>query len=174
MDYRKEKKMQTPREIIFRAKRIDNGEWIEGSYVHQIDNYGDEVDWHYIIEGIATLDYDIDEPIRIDPTTLSQFTGWADSHGNRIFENDIVEIVSCAKCPYKYLIWWNREMNMMEAVQLESIYFNGADYSDGNPQFTYETFCLMMQDPWGDFSEIKVIGNLFDNYEIVKEALNGN
>lgn len=65
-------------------------------------------------------------------------------------------------------------MNLIEAVQLESIYFNGADYSDGNPQFTYETFCLMLQDPWGDFKDIKVIGNLFDNYDIIKEALNGN
>lgn len=42
--------------------------------------------------------------LKIDPTTLSQFTGWKDSHGNRIFENDIVEIVSTPKTSYKYLM----------------------------------------------------------------------
>jgi uncharacterized phage protein (TIGR01671 family) len=164
--------METPREILFRAKRTDNGEWIEGSYVHQIDNYGDKVDWHYIIEGTATLDYDIDEPIKIDPATLSQFIGWKDSHGNRMFENDIVEIVSSPKRSYKYLIWWNREMSITTAVPLDDIHFNGTDYWGGNPSFNYAAFCLMLQDPWGDFSDVKVIGNLFDNADIIKEALN--
>ena len=41
----------------------------------------------------------------------------------------------------------------------------------GNPSFNYAAFCLMMQDPWGDFSDIKVIGNLFDNYDLIKEVL---
>lgn len=162
--------MKTPREILFRAKRIDNGGWVEGYYIqaegkHFIIKYG------MICGNNDFLSMD-DEYAEIDHTTLSQFTGWKDSHGNRIFENDIVEIVSSPRTSYKYLMWWNREMNLMEAVQLESIYFNGADYGDGNPQFTYETFCLMLQDPWGDFKDIKVIGNLFDNYNIVEEALN--
>ena len=163
--------MKAPREILFRAKRIDNGKWVEGYYLYykplMISPLISDEYRHCIttLSGITVF---------IDPTTLSQFTGWKDSHGNRIFENDIVEIVSTPKTSYKYLMWWNREMNLMEAVQLESIYFNGADYSDDNPQFTYETFCLMLQDPWGDFKDIKVIGNLFDNYDIIKEALNGN
>ena len=35
------------------------------------------------------------------------------------------------------------------------------------PKASYSTFCLMMQDPWGDFKEIKVTGNIIDNPELV-------
>ena len=34
--------------------------------------------------------------------------------------------------------------------------------------FRYETFCVMMQDPWGDFSDVKVIGNIIDNPELIE------
>ena len=163
--------MKTPREILFRAKRIDNGGWVEGYYCTKkpycFDNRTEPN--HIIITEFSvtgTVYYEI------DPTTLSQFTGWKDSHGNRIFENDIVEIVSSPRTSYKYLIWWNREMSMMEAIDFRSINFNGHDYWNDKTHRDYETFCLMLQDPWGDVSEIKVIGNLFDNYKIVKEALN--
>lgn len=162
--------METPREILFRAKRTDNGEWIEGCYIqtegkHFIIKYG------MICGNNDFLSMD-DEYSEIDPATLSQSIGWKDSHGNRIFENDIVEIVSSPKRSYKYLIWWNREMNMTTPVPLDDIHFNGHDYWGGNPSFNYAAFCLMFQDPWGDFSDVKVIGNLFDNADIIKEALN--
>lgn len=162
--------METPKIILFRAKRIDNGKWVEGYYIqaegkHFIIKYG------MICGNNDFLSMD-DEYAEIDPTTLSQFTGWKDSHGNRIFENDIVEIVSSPKTSYKYLIWWNREMSMIEAIDFRGIEFNGNDYWNNKIHRDYETFCLMLQDPWGDFSDIKVIGNLFDNYKIVKEALN--
>lgn len=162
--------MEAPRIILFRAKRIDNGKWVEGYYVkaegkHFIIKYG------MICGNNDFLSFD-DEYYEIDPTTLSQFTGWKDSHENRIFENDVVEMVSSPKSSYKYLIWWNREMNCMEAIDFRDINFNGHDYWSYKVHRDYETFCLMMQDPWGDFQDIKVIGNLFDNYDIVKEALN--
>ena len=162
--------MEAPRIILFRAKRIDNGKWVEGYYVkaegkHFIIKYG------MICGNNDFLSFD-DEYYEIDPTTLSQFTGWKDSHGNRIFENDIVEIVSSPKHSYKYLIWWNRETNTITAIPLDDIHFNGTDYWGGNPSFNYAAFCLMMQDPWGDFQDMQVIGNLFNNYELIKEALN--
>ena len=161
--------MKAPRKILFKAKRLDNGEWIEGYY---FEDYGN----HTIISNIPDEDptsftkYPI---YRVDPTTLSQFTGWKDSHGNKIFENDIVEIVSTSKTSYKYLIWWNREMSMMEAVLLDGISCNGTDYyNHTNKSRDYETFCLMLQDPWGDFKDIKVIGNIFDNPELVEDKIN--
>ena len=108
---------------------------------------------------------------RIDPTTLSQFTGWKDSHNHRIFENDIVEIVSSAKHSYKYLIWWCREMNMLVAIDLRHISFNGTDYYSNKAYRDYDTFCFMMQDPYGDAQDIKVVGNIFDNPELLEENL---
>ena len=35
------------------------------------------------------------------------------------------------------------------------------------PKANYSTFCFIMQDPWGDFKEIKVVGNIIDNPELV-------
>jgi uncharacterized phage protein (TIGR01671 family) len=145
--------METPREILFRAKRIDNGEWIEGGYVHQIDNYGDKVDWHYIIEGTATLDYDIDEPIKVYPTTLSQFTGLYDKNGKRIFENDILKNnkglirqvkweMSCGSC----------------CTQVVGFGASGKGHTD---------FINLR-----DLEKIEIIGNIFDNADLIKEALN--
>ena len=153
--------MEAPRKILFKAKRLNNKEWIEGYYVvinnlHLIynDEYSDEYSYY-----------------EIDPTTLSQFTGWKDNHVNRIFENDIVDIISSPKRSYKYLIWWSREMNMMEAVPLDGIERNGSDYYNHKYyKFNYSEFCLMMQDPWGDFSDIKVIGNIFDNPELLERG----
>lgn len=161
--------MKTPRIILFRAKRIDNGKWVEGYYLYYKPFIVSPLipdEYRHCITTLDGLTTDI------DPTTLSQFTGWVDGYGKRIFENDIVEMVSSPKSSYKYLIWWNREMNCMEAIDFRDINFNGHDYWSYKVHRDYETFCLMMQDPWGDFQDIKVIGNVFDNYDIVNEALN--
>lgn len=143
--------MQTPREIIFRAKRTDNGEWIEGSYVHQIDNYGDKVDWHYIIEGIATLDYDIDEPIRVDPTTLSQFTGMYDKNGKHIFENDIVKTQYGRLCVVK---WHSSDSHCGWDLELIMTREN----LDLKPPSELFLFCS---------SDNEVVGNIFDEGELI-------
>ena len=81
------------REILFRAKQVNNGEWVEG-YFAIGKWYLDEKE-RYVILPIDLCFYphcEINEWIEIDPETLCQHTGMVDKNGNRIWENDIISI----------------------------------------------------------------------------------
>lgn len=70
--------------IKFKAKRLDNGEWIIGSFVVMKIPALSKTTIGIVAEGGATLH-------EIDPSTVCQFTGLKDCKGNELYEYDVIK-----------------------------------------------------------------------------------
>lgn len=89
------------REIKFKAKRVSDGKWVEGSYLNLFNEkkgeYTHEIGYQ-LFEG-ASMDYPYptcDTHFReIDPSTLCQFTGLVDIDRKDVYEHDIIMTEIC-------------------------------------------------------------------------------
>lgn len=137
------------REILFRGKRVDNDEWAEG-YFFKIWNRT------YLLWGMTG---DVPNMVEVKPETVGQYTGLTDKNGKKIFEGDIV-----------------------------CLDYNNKMLSTGDVQFDYGVFGV----EWTSFKKnkgmvggfgqlhnlrrfddgladrIKVIGNIYDNPELLE------
>ena len=139
------------REILFKAKRIDNGEWIEGNLLNLDSDSG----YYYIVptyETASTLPIKsliLDRMKLVDPETVCQFTGLTDKNGKKIWENNVVWLVYDGKEHIYQIVWDNSELDFKAT--------NGEENYRSN--FEYLLCC----------DEIEVIGNIFDNPELLQE-----
>jgi uncharacterized phage protein (TIGR01671 family) len=133
------------REILFRGKRLDNGEWVYGSYIQRWNGI---MHRHYVCDDLYELE--------VDPKTVGQFTGLLDKNGKKIFEGDVVnhgyendygEFYDHYKVIYS---------NTNTCFVLESIY-------PCNPIKRLTKNNVKSQ-------HTEVIGNIYDNFELLKES----
>lgn len=121
------------REILFRAKRVDNGEWVEGYSVKYPS-------------GKVEIFKECGEPpdillqCEVDPETLCQCTGMKDTNGKRIWENDFVSVENSA----------DEGIGKVE-------FLGGMWFVDGEPCNSLYDIIYYSD------AEVNVIGNIFDN-----------
>ena len=155
------------REILFRGKSADNGEWIEGAYYKQEEFYGDKEESHIIIQSTETLEFDqaLEFSVVI-PETVGQYTGLTDKNGNKIFEGDIIKdrenalhIVKIGEYyPEHYL---RLCCNLLEPKKLCNLYGVYAERIT-NDEYKYDCFVIPPK------NGVEVIGNIHDNPELLK------
>lgn len=149
------------REILFKAKRVDNGEWVDG---YLFDNGFDGEEKKYFIGGLiiekyngtACDEWDITgiDFYEIDPETLCQFTGLCDKNGKKIWENDIVNTKSNVRVQIKFGLYSN---GFSTWKHNQGFYMDFMDKEYYRPELGY----------WAEKSV--VIGNIFDNKELLQE-----
>ena len=170
------------REIKFRAKRIDNGEWAESASVSKSEKLFGEVLW-FIGAGQPAEQWVDDRGNLIavsttgeclfyacDPKTLGQFTGLTDKNGKKIFEGDIVQ----------YSIEEDQAV-FFGAVKFGEFNPDGGALLNTNIGFYVELVDLegkrtyMRKDIgyWVKFRGIEVIGNIHDNPEFLRGEEDG-
>lgn len=72
--------------IKFKAKRLDNGEWVYGSLIRSTAGVKERA---YIVDSFSSMsDYSV---IGVDHSTVCQFTGLKDCKGNELYEHDVIK-----------------------------------------------------------------------------------
>lgn len=146
------------REILFRGKRIDNGEWIEGT-LYQIST--DLPPFIMLMNSHA-------ESHEVVPETVGQYTGLTDKNGKKIFEGDILEfnsrIVNIASglptggnCTERSVVEWGGHRWNRKRIYHSQWNSNWRNYG-----FTTDLY------PENAAKYAEIIGNIHDNPELLE------
>lgn len=126
------------REILFRGKRIDNGEWVYGYY------YNGNLNTPCLIDYSVSRIHHV-----IEPNTLGQYTGLTDKNGVKIFEHDLLEDN------------YNDEETLIEG-KVEVVFdVKKAEWAIDNSFKQDKSSFTSLVGYFGD--ELKVIGNIHQN-----------
>ena len=128
------------REILFRGKRIDNGEWECG-----LPSYDEDGD----VEEIEVWNEEDVNFYSVDSGTICQYTGLTDKNGKKIWENDILEGHLDDKFP--------------EDVTREKVIWHESGWKTEEPGCDDKEYLDEF-----DAENFEVVGNVFDNPELLE------
>ena len=142
------------REILFKAKRIDNGEWVEGSLITGVFcRLGQDIPYIFCPK---EADYDCFEDFseengifEVQPESICQYTGLTDKNGKKIWENDIVKA--------------NLDESYPEDITYIKILWNECGFCV-NENCSTDIWTL---EKW-DAEHFQVCGNIFDNPDLLE------
>ena len=138
---------------LFKAKRKDNGEWVEGFYFCMTHTDGRHTH-HFIIP--LGADLSLGTPVEkiqveVDQSTICQYTGLKDKNGKVIWENDIVKHYNDDAHPENYCtgtVLWDENY--------AGFYRTSNEYGLSKPRISSD--CIY-----------EVVGNVFDDPELLEE-----
>lgn len=140
-------------EILFRGKRVDNGEWVKGIPVETEADGGIRIfmityaRWDSDDNSIDFLETDVYE---VEPKTVGQYTGLTDKNGNKIFEGDILKAI------------WQHLSNTDTVIGI-------VKYDDAAFILETDDHYLFFED--NIFSdECEVVGNIHDDHELLEKS----
>ena len=129
------------REILFRGKPKDNGEWVEGCGIIATENW---VSIFTVIDDIDENSSEVNE-IEVLPETVGQYTGLTDKNGTKIFDGDVIQVDEIED--QNFVVAWNNDDAGIELAD-DGIYL---------PLFGTVSV-----------QNIKVVGNIHDNPELLE------
>lgn len=141
------------RENLFHGKRKDNGEWLEDYYV-PVGEY------HYILTGkLGLASYLVSylgfEHFLVIPETVGQYAGSPDKNGKKIFEGDICKVT------------------MFTCEGEDKHYLCEVCFDCGSFVFRERSgFDILPVDIYDFNTDVEVIGNIYDNPELIGEKTN--
>ena len=161
------------REILFKAKQIDNGEWIEGSLIDlDIDNGYCYIVPPYKKASILPIIFLITDRMKlVDPETLCRFTGLCDKNGNKIWKNDILMCHGNPKDLVKAAFGEFGVRNIETGSIVDKVVGWHYEVVPTDAISRCEPFCwpMPLTEYYIERCEMEVVGNIFDNKELLLE-----
>ena len=158
------------REILFRGKRLQGGDWVEGYF------FKSDINKRARESGKATLIFTPDcdtfitvpechNSFMVASDTVGQYTGLKDKHGKRIFEGDIIKIDNGEQSSISVVKFGEYYPKMFYVMM--DIYFPIAQHINANGFFAESTKhedMILFKSPF-----FEIIGNVHDNPELLKK-----
>lgn len=146
------------REIKFRGRRLDNGEWAVGDLIENQGRF-----FIYYASSDSTIEDDDDGhivvvAIEVDSSTVGQYTGLKDKNGKKIYEGDIINWLMHRMDRTGYIEEGRVEFRTNEQA---TVVINKFTTKDGRESMRNILNCL---------NDLKVIGNIHDNPELLKRG----